>query len=714
MNSAAVTGSDARRRRRQLPVEVSAFVGRADELDTLARLLRGGRHVTVTGPAGVGKTRLALRAAAEVADRYPDGIYLVELSELSELPGPADTDAGLLSTTVAASLGLRGHDPRLTHAAVLDHLRGKRLLLILDTCEHLAPACSQFAAQLLRTADEVAVLTTSRQPLHVPGEQILRLDPLPVPGIGRDPAPGDAVELFVKRAAAAVPGFTVTDADRPDVIRLCRRLDGIPLAVELAAVRMRALPLAELAKRLESRFSVLTGVRRGTVPRHQTLRAAIEWSYGPCTEAERTVWNRLSVFAGPFDLAAARDVAACPQVPGDRVGDVLAGLVDKSIVLRAGDARYRLLGSEREYAAERLAQSGQEAECRRRHARRYLKMARTLSRHLLADDQAARLRGLRAEHADVSAVLAYGFAADDPGWERDATRLAAALFPYWLMSGLFREGVHWQDAALARFRELSAARADALANRATLGAMLGLPESADRAREAITVAARVGDDRAQARGYLALQLALGLRGAYPQAVEAADEARRRLTALGADVALRCLDVQLAQTHQIGGNLAAAAAAGQRALAGLGPGERWLHGHVLIVSALALYRLPGRQPECARAASEALRAMRDLNNPIGEACALDVLAWLAADAGRCQRSAWLLGAAQTRWLRAGGRQSGNAVMAGHHKRSADAAARALGPDWYAELHARGPACRSIRSSSSPSRAGTPCPAALGPV
>jgi predicted ATPase/DNA-binding NarL/FixJ family response regulator len=685
MNSAAVPGIDAGRRRRQLPVEISAFVGRAGELETLAGLLRGGRHVTVTGPGGVGKTRLALRAAAEVADRYPDGICLVELSEL---PGTAGTDAGRLSMTVAQSLGLRGHDPRSAHAAILDHLRGKRLLLILDTCEHLAPACSQFAAQLLRTADEVAVLTTSRQPLHVPGEQVLRLGPLPVPGIGRDPAPGDAVELFAKRAAAALPGFAVTDANRPDVIRLCRRLDGIPLAIELAAVRVRALPLAELAERLETRFSVLTGARRGTVPRHQTLRVAIEWSHGLCAAAEQTVWNRLSVFTGPFDLAAARDVAACPQAPGDRVGDLLAELVDKSVVLRVGDDRYRLLGSEREYAAERLAQSGQEAECRRRHARRYLAMARRLSRHLLADDQAAWLRRLRAEQADVSAALAYGFAADDPGWERDATRLAAALFPYWLMSGLLREGIHWQDAALARFRDPSAERANALASRATLGAMLGLPESAAHARESVTVAAQVGDDRAQARGYLALQLALGLRGAYPQAVEAAEEARRRLTALGADVALRCLDVQLAQTHQIGGNLAAAAAAGQRALAGLGQGERWLHGHVLIVSALALYRLPGRQSECARAAGEALRAMRDLNNRIGEACALDVLGWLAADAGRCQRAAWLLGAAQTRWLRAGGRQSGNAVMAGHHKRSADAAARALGPDWYAELHARG--------------------------
>ena len=692
MNSSAVPGIEAGRRRRQLPAEVSAFVGRAGELAALGGLLRDARHVTVTGPGGVGKTRLALHAAAGAADRYPDGICLVELSELpgqaDPSAGPDGPDAGQLGPAVARSLGLRGHDQRGAHAAVLGHLRGKRLLLILDTCEHLVPACARFAAELLRTAGEVTLLTTSRQPLHVPGERVLRLGPLPVPGPGRDPAPGDAIELFAKRAAAALPGFAITDADRPDVIRLGRRLDGIPLAVELAAVRVRALPLAELAERLDSRFTAVTGARRGTVPRQQTLRACVEWSYDLCSADEQTVWNRLSVFAGPFDLAAAREVAAGRRVPADRVDDVLGRLVDKSVVVPFGGTRYRLLGSEREYAAERLAQAGQEAECRRRLARRYLKLARGLSRHLLADDQAARVRRLRAEQADVRAVLKYGFAADEPGWKLDATRLADALVPYWLMSGLYREGVHWQDAALAQFPGPCSGRANALAGRAAIGAVLGLAESAAHAREAISVAAHVGDDWAQARGYLALQLALGLRSAYPQAVDVADEARRRLTALGADAALRCLDVQLAQTHQIGGNLAAATAAGQRALAGLGPGERWLRGLVQLISALALYRLPGRQAECARAAGEALRAMRDLGNPVGEARALDVLGWLAADAGRCQRAAWLLGAAQTRWLRAGGRPSGNPVVAGHHQRSADVAARALGPDWYAELHARG--------------------------
>ena len=515
-----------------------------------------------------------------------------------------------------------------------------------------------------------------------------------------------------------MPGFAVTDADRPDVIRLCRRLDGIPLAVELAAVRVRALPLAELAERLEARFSVLTGARRGTVPRHQTLRAAIEWSYGLCTEAEQTVWNRLSVFAGPFDLAAARDVAACPQVPRDRVGDVLAGLVDKSVVLRvtasaglAGD-RPGTGCSARSASTRRSGspQSGQEAECRRRHARRYLTMARSFLRHLLADDQAARLRELRAEHADVSAVLEYGFAADEPGWERDATRLAAALLPYWLMSGRLREGIHWQDAIRSRraSREPSA----------EAGERAGRPGRARRhARIARGRGARPGGHRRRR----ADRRRPGPSARLPRAAARARSARRlpgggrggRRRRGGASPLSARTSPCAASTSSSGRPIRSAGtsprptAAGQRALAGLGPGERWLHGYVLIISALALYRQPGRQPECAGAAGEALRAMHDLGNPVGEACALDVLGWLAADAGRFERAAWLLGAAQTRWERAGGRLGGNAVMEGHRARSAAAAARALGAGRYAELHARGAGRRSIRSSSSPSRAMTRC-------
>jgi predicted ATPase/DNA-binding CsgD family transcriptional regulator len=694
MNSAAAPGIDAGRLRR-LPAEVSAFVGRTDELVAMAGLLRRGRHVTVTGPGGVGKTRLALRAAADAANRYADGTCLVELSGLA--------DAALLPAAVAQGLGLRGRDPRRTHAAVLEHLRGRRLLLVLDTCEHLSAAVARFASQVLRETEGVTIVTTSRQSLRLAGEQVLRLGPLPVPGIGRDPAPGDAVELFTIRVGAAAGGFTISDAALPTVIRICRRLDGLPLAVELAAVRARALPLAELAERLDGDYSVLAGARRGVVPRHQSLRASIDWSYGLCTPAERAVWERLSVFEGSFGLAAARDVAGCPLVPADQVGDVLAGLVDKSVVgradppaaaVRGDELRYRLANSVREYAAGRLAAAGQEADCRRQHARRYLRMARGFGRRLLADDQTARLRELRAEQADLSAALEHGFTAVEPDRRRDAGRLAIALLPYWLMSGRPLDGIRWQDAAIAAADPVSAAAASARAGRAVLGAMIGLPAAAADARDAIAMAARIGDDRGGGLGYLALQLALGLSlgpgpgGAYQEAAEAAEQARLRLTAVGADAALRCLDVQLGQTHQLTGNFAAAVAAGQRALAGLGPGERWLHGYVAVTSALAHYRQPGRGPQCTDAAGEALRALHDLGDPVGEAYALEVLGWLAADDGRFERCGWLLGAAQARWGRAGGRLGGNRVLDGHRARSAAAAAGVLGPERYAQLQARG--------------------------
>jgi DNA-binding CsgD family transcriptional regulator len=342
----------------------------------------------------------------------------------------------------------------------------------------------------------------------------------------------------------------------------------------------------------------------------------------------------------------------------------------------------------REYGADRLAVADQEADGRRQHTRRYLRRALGFRRHLLADDQTARLDELRAQHADLSAALEHGFAAAEPDRRRDAARLATALLPYWLMSGRLREGIRWQDAVLGLPAELSAAAPSALANRAVLGAMLGLPEAVADAREAIAIAARAGHDRAGGLCYLALQLALGLGGAYRESVEAAGQARLRLTAARADTALRCLDVQLGQAHQLSGNFTAAAAAGERALAGLGPGERWLHGYVAITSALALYRQPGRRPECADAAGEALRALQDLGDPVGQAYALDVLGWLAADDGRLERSAWLLGAVQARWELAGGRLGGNAGLEGHRARSASAAARVLGADRYAELRARG--------------------------
>ena len=691
MNPPAASRSPGTEQRRPLPADVSGFVGRRGELAQLASLLGSTRLVTVAGPGGVGKTRFALRAAAGAGRR--DGSVLVDLSAL--------TEPELLCDTVAQQLGLDRTEASAPLDAVLSELRGQELLLVLDTCEHLTAACARFVTAVLRETSGVTVLATSRQPLHVDGEQVLRLGPLPVPAddsTADDSTAGtgtaDAVELFAQRAAAAVSGFTLTAADRPHAILLCRRLDGIPLAIELAAVRVRALPVAELAERVEAGLAAETGTRRGIVSRHQTLRSAIEWSSGLCTDAERAAWRRLSVFAGSFGLPIARDLVAGGELPAEQADEVISSLVDKSVVLPAGPGRFRLLDSVREYGAERLAEAGEDTAWRQRHLARYLSLVSEFSHRLVADGQGERLAALRAEHANLRGALEFGFSAvrgggGDPAERaRPAARLAAALFPYWVILGSIREGIHWQDKTLDFFAGPSPERASALANRALLGTTVGLPEAAGQAGQAIAMAARVGDARTEARSYLALQFALTTNGSYPEALEAAAEARWRLEELGADHALRALDMQLALTHVHARDLDAALACSQRLLASLDPGERWLRGNAHALVALAHYPRPGRQDECAAAASAALRASAEIGHLVGAAYALEVIAWLAADAGRWQRAAWVLGAAQGLWEQAGGRLSGSAALEGCHQRCAAAAASALGPARYGALHAAG--------------------------
>ncbi|HVT67174.1 MAG TPA: AAA family ATPase [Trebonia sp.] len=415
-----------------LPAEASTFVGRASELAAIAALLDTARMVTVVGPAGVGKTRVSLRAATAAADQFPDGVWLADLAEVSE--------PGLLALTVAAALGLPdqpGGTARgpLVHGAVLGHLRGRKLLLILDTCEHLVDACAAFADTVLRAAPEVTLLATSRQPLDVPGEHAFPLLPLPAAA---------AVELFAQRAAAVVPEFTVTAENRNVVAAVCQRLDRLPLALEFAAVRLRALPLAELARQLESGIRTLTVSRRGTSPRHQTLRAAVAWSHELCTPAERTLWERLSVFADTFDVGGAEQVCADDRLPREQVVHALVGLVDKSVVLRDGTdpARYRLLAGMREFGADMLADSGERERFRGQLAVRSLAVARDFDEWYRGGarpgggegdpgggagehgtgGQAAALRALRREYANIREALGYALNSGDPADAADLTR----------------------------------------------------------------------------------------------------------------------------------------------------------------------------------------------------------------------------------------------------------------------------------------------------
>jgi predicted ATPase/DNA-binding CsgD family transcriptional regulator len=672
------------RRLGDLPAEVSGFVGRRDELARLTRQLRSARLVTVTGPGGVGKTRVALRAAARLSAEFGDGVFLAELAGLR--------DPGLLPHTVATSLGLPEQDARTQLSAVIEYLRDRRLLLILDTCEHLVDACAALAGAVVRETSGVVVLATSRQPLDVPGEHTCMIPPLPVPEPGsREFGGGDAVELFAQRAAAVVPGFTVTEANRDDITRLCRRLDGIPLAIELATVRLRAVPLEQLASRLEDRFRLLTGSRRAALPHHQTLRMATEWSHDLCSPAEQRLWARLSVFAGSFDIPAAEEVCAGGPLARGDVMETLIGLIDKSVVLRAGDkgARYRLLDTIREFGAERLAAAGEEAQLRSRHIAYVQAMADEFARHSKDNDQLRLFQALRREHANIRAALGYALAGPG-GAAGEAARLATNLRAYWEISGALREGRHWLARILERFPGPAPERAWLLMTRGVLATLQGEPDDAvTDLQESIPMAEEQGEALACALGYAYLNLALTFAGRYPEAAEAGAVAARQLGALDDFGGLASLDIHMAYLYLLTGRLEESIDRCAQGLRRLGPGggEQWVRSYLLVITGLGLF-LQGRPADSAEATRTALDMKHQLGDLVGTAYCLEVLAWLAAGGDGHDRAAWLLGAAASLWDRAGTRLGGNAILEGIHQQAETAARGALGPDRYTALREDG--------------------------
>jgi len=656
-------------------VEVTGFVGRCGELARLAGLLESARLVTVTGPGGVGKTRVSLRAAAQAAAGYADGVCFAELSGLR--------DAELLPHTVAAALRLPQSDGQLD--ALLDFLRERQLLLILDTCEHLLGACAMLAGAVLRAAPGVTVLTTSRQPLDVPGEYTCRIPPLPVeakPGGGD----GDAVELFAQRAAAVVPGFAVTDASRADVVRICQRLDGIPLAIELATVRLRALPLGALADRLESRFRVLSGALRTGLPRHKTLWTAIEWSHDLCTPAERLLWARLSVFAGSFDLAAAEEVCADGDLGQNQIVATLTGLVDKSVLLREegdGGTRYWLLDTLREFGAEQLAGSGREPEFRARHLDYYLAMAEQFHQDPVTD-QLARYRRLRREHANTRAALEASL--EVPGREDDAARLALALTLYWYLSATTSEAEYWLDKILPRFPGATLARARVLLARCRLFT----EDVAEGGKEGIAIAERLGAEALAARGYLYLTGALLQEpGNREEACRAAEIAAERLQALGDQFGLLWLDLDLGGVAAFSGEPVLAIARLEQGLRrAAGSGEVWVTSFLHQFMGFALFQLDEQQASVA-ALCRALTMKYQLDDLYGMAYTLEMVAWLAVRQRRYQRSAWLLGASAGLWEKPGATTiDENAFLREPHREAVEPTRAALGADGYIALYQAG--------------------------
>jgi predicted ATPase/DNA-binding CsgD family transcriptional regulator len=688
----------------RLPVEVTGFVGREAELARLVGLLERARLVTVTGPGGVGKTRVALRAAALAlagggaggrrGSRFADGVRLVELAPLRE--------PELLPDLVAEALGLPERPAGQQRDAVLAHLRDRRLLLILDTCEHLIDACAVFAEAAVAEAPGLTLLATSREPLDVIGENSCPIPPLPIPSLdaidGQDTLDGTAVDLFMQRAAAAVPGFAVTAGDMRHVLRLCQRLDGIPLAIELATVRLRALPLAELARRLDERQVLLTSGQRGG--RHKTLRDAIAWSYDLCTPAEQALWARLSVFAGPVSISAAEEVCADGALDRDQVMPTMIRLVDKSVLARTEPAadggsgaagqptRYQMLAIIREFGAEQLSRTGAQDATRDRLRARYLAMARRFFDHFPDDDQLDRLRELGRDYASIKAVIESALDSDRRETVADGVKLATAMFAYWRARGLPEEGSYWLSKAVERAPAGSLDQVMAQLGRGYFAAMRGNGELAlADSDDSLRIGTALGDDWIIAHGHLLRNLALTVSGRLAEAAEAGAEAGRRLTALGSPPRLIDLEIQLTYLALFNGDDEAAIAHVQRGLDLLGDRrERWLHGKLYLLAALALF-LAVRDTESTWGATRSLRVKHEIGDTAGVAFAVELLGWLAVRSGSQDRAAWLLGGADHLWGQAGGRTTATGIMERLHQEAMAQAADALGDRRFEALFTR---------------------------
>ncbi|MFI6295789.1 ATP-binding protein [Nonomuraea sp. NPDC050790] len=671
-----------RRRPGELPRDVTAFIGRQAEQSELAALLTAERLVTVTGPGGVGKTRLSLRVADAVKERFTDGICLIELSALR--------DPELLPHTACTALGLPEKAGQTQLDTLLDHLQDRDILLILDTCEHLIDACAGLADILMRETPRVCVLATSRQPLDVPGEHTYMIAPLPVPdsvtGAG---ASGNAIELFALRAATVVPGFRLTETNGQQVVALCRRLDGMPLAIELATVRLRAVPLEQLIERLEDRFRLLTGGRRTALPRHQTLRTTIDWSHDLCTPQERLLWARLSVFAGSFDLEAAEEVCADERLPVETVMETLIGLVDKSLVLRADEpgARYRQLDTIREYGADQLARSGEQAAVRGRQIARFHRLATHFDEHFIDDDQVERYRALRREHANLRAAMEHAMLLPDATVAAD---LVNALWGYWQISCLYTESRYWLGQVLRRCTAPSRQRARALGVRAYLVAFQGdLDTALSDCDEALPMVEELGERLLTGRILLYRHLALCFAGRLGEAADAAGTALKIMEEVGDRIGLVALDAQDGYRHHLAGEPEEARRLCEHGLLRLGQdtGERWLRGYLYYITSAALFG-KGDYAGCEAAGRTAIGIKTELGDMIGTAYCLETHAWLAAARGRAQRAAWLLGAADRLWRVTGLRLSGTVVMEEFHQSATNAALAELGERRFAEQREHG--------------------------
>ncbi len=662
-------------------------MGRHGELAEVRRLMEGGRLLTLTGPGGVGKSRLAIQAGTLARRAFPDGVWLVELAALQ--------DAQRVPDTVADALQIKDQSVRLAKEQLADHLASRQLLMILDNCEHLLVACAELVDCLLRRSQRLHILCTSRQPLNLPGERVLVVQPFPVPSVEHTPATEflskfEAVVLLVDRASAVQPGFEVDENNRRAIARLCRRLDGLPLAIELAATRLRSMAVQQVADRLDNRFELLSRGNPAALSRQQTLRALIDWSYHLCTEQERLLWARLSIFPGDFDLGAAEGICAGDGIVAEQMFDVLDDLVAKSVVVTRHDhptPRFRLLETIRQYGRELLERSGDEARLRRQHRDYFLALAQRGCRDWCGPEQAEILRRFRLEQDNFGAAFDWSLA--DPGEQISALALLSALRYHWTLGGFLSTGRRLFDQALDSVEDSTVERGDALWVAAWIALLQGDHTAAARwLHECDFIARASGNDHLQGYALLLSGTANLFSGRASAAVRFFHAALVRMRRHGDTAATLwgLFQYSVALSHV--GDHAGAQNACEDAI-GIAEqrGELWARSEAMWARTLDQWLAGGESGTVAepRVIREALAVTPNAND-VSTVLGVELLAWIAASQTEFENAARLLGAASALWTSFGTTINAfGPLFSGHSTACRDAAIKALGGPRFDELH-----------------------------
>ncbi|WP_020666548.1 ATP-binding protein [Amycolatopsis nigrescens] len=665
-------------------VKPTSYVGRERETAEARRLLSVSRLVTLTGTGGVGKTRLAVQVVREVAGEFADGAVFVPLAELRE---PA-----LLANTVGAELGLL--DP--TEQSVLDHLRGRHLLLVLDNCEHLILACAELVHKILASTEKVTVLATSRQSFESDGEQVMTVPPLSVPDEASAPAPDelgryDAVRLFVDRARAAWWSFELTVDNAAAVARLSRQLAGVPLAIELAAARIRTLSPEQIAERLQQHPDRLLAVKFAAAgERQQSLRATIDWSYDLCSPGEQLLWARVSVFVGSFDLPAAEHVCAGDGIDAADILDLIDGLVDKSVLIRVEQPdrlRFRLLETLREYGIERLEQAGELVRLQLRHQRRLAELADSFAADWVGPDQVAWVRELRGEHANLRAAIT--FCLQQPETANIALRMMWQLRDYFAVRGFDAELGIWINRALAAAPPDVPDRVPGLAVSSVFAAVHNEPDAAaDLLDQAQQIATRRGDELSGAWAAWARTIFAVIQNdaarVIPDATAAAAVFGRhglpgpQLTMLGS----------AASATALSGDPAAGRAELARIIQFCAERNEYYQRSAALMLLSRANVILGELADAEQTAIDGLWAASKLDNAfIGSLC-LETLAWLASLTGRHERAAILLGVTEAMYSNEGTLARHGRLDAQWHRAGTDRARQELGDARFEDTVRRG--------------------------